>query len=103
MRKFGASTLAVGLAALFTASVWGSGCSATKPTELVPGVFTQVNVPKDLAQIRVDVKANGSTVFCRSYDVSNGTVLLPATLGVVSATTPETTVTVEIRGYDAAG
>jgi hypothetical protein len=91
------------LVGIVGASAIGSGCTAKKPTELVPGVFAQVEVPRDLAQIRVDVMSNGGRVFCRSYDVTNGMVLLPATLGVVSQTSPATTVTVEIRGYDPSG
>jgi hypothetical protein len=101
--KVGSKALAVGLVGIAAAGAWGSGCSAKKPTELVPGVFTQVQVPRDLAQIRVDVRSNGVQKFCQSYDVTNGTVLLPATLGVVSATSPQTVVTVEVRGYDAPG
>ena len=93
----------VGLFGIIAASAFASGCTAKKPTELVPGVFTQVEVPRDLAQIRIDVMSNGGRVFCRSYDVTNGMVLLPATLGVVSQTSPATTVTVEIRGYDQGG
>ncbi|HXX66258.1 MAG TPA: hypothetical protein VEK07_03700 [Polyangiaceae bacterium] len=81
-----------------------SACSTTKPTELVPGVMTQVQVPKDLRAIQVEVDANGRNVFCQGYDVDeSGIVELPATLGVVSGTTPETTIKVTIRGYDDPG
>jgi hypothetical protein len=103
MSKFGSGVLAVGLAGIAAAGAWGSGCSAKKPTELVPGVFTQVSVPRNIAQISVVVKANGSQKFCWPYDVSNGVVLLPETLGVVSGESAATTVSIEIRGYDQAG
>jgi hypothetical protein len=95
--------LAVGLAGIAAAGAWGSGCSAKKPTELVPGVFTQVSVPRNIAQVSIVVKANGALKFCANYDVSNGIVLLPETLGVVSGESASTTVSVEVRGYDQAG
>jgi hypothetical protein len=48
------------------------------------------------------LKANGRPAFCQYYDVQGGTVLLPATLGVIPHDSPSTVVTVEIRGYDGA-
>ncbi len=99
MFRVGSKALAVGLVGVAIGGASGPGCSAKKPTELVPGVFTQVQVPRDLAQIRIDVKANGVQKFCQAYDVTNGTVLLPATLGVVSGSSAQTVVTVEVRGY----
>lgn len=81
-----------------------AACSAAKPTELVPGVLTQVQVPKDLRAIQVEVQSNGRVVFCQGYDVDqSGFVALPATLGVVSGTSAETTIKVTIRGYDDTG
>lgn len=92
-----ATLIAAGVAA-------ASGCSATKPTELVPGVLTQVEVPRDLNAIQVEVDANGEVVFCSAYDVDeSGLVTLPATLGVVSGAAPTTVVKVTIRGYDQSG
>jgi hypothetical protein len=65
-------------------------------------VVTQVQVPRNLAAVRLDLKANGRPAFCQVYDVQGGTVLLPATLGVIPQSSPSTVVTVEIRGYDGA-
>jgi hypothetical protein len=106
MGTFGTKGLAgAAVAAAIAVAAFGSGpgCSTSKPTELVPGVLTQVQVPRDLAAIRVDVEADGRLVFCSAYSVYDGVVRLPRTLGVVSATSPQTTVAVTIRGYDAAG
>jgi hypothetical protein len=104
MRRLGARALASAIVTMVAAgAASGPGCSANKPTELVPGVLTQVQVPRDLQAIRVDVEANGKPAFCQSYIVYDGTVRLPRTLGVVSATSPQTTVKVTIRGYDASG
>jgi hypothetical protein len=77
------------------------GCSATKPTEIVPGALTQVQVPVDLAAIQVEVYANGAQKFCEPYQVADGEVELPSTLGLISGA-PNTTLRVIIRGYDQA-
>lgn len=76
-----------------------TGCSSTKPTELVPGALSQVQVPRDLQTIELDVTAEGATKFCEYVSVFDGKVELPRTLGVVSGESPNTVVTVTIRGY----
>jgi hypothetical protein len=63
-----------------TALVW-SGCDAKKQTEYVAGVSTQVQVPRDLKAIRVDVSVGGVVQFCRGYRVYDGKVQLPRSLG----------------------
>jgi hypothetical protein len=95
------ATLAVGIAAIAAWGVWGeTGCSPTKPTEIVPGALTQVQVPKDLGAIKLTVLANGAQKFCRGYVVGpNGSVELPSTLGVISGA-PGTTLTISLRGYN---
>jgi hypothetical protein len=88
------------LAAVSVATASGSGCSTKRPTELVPGVSSQVVVPHDLQGVRVTVKAHGQTVFDNGYDVGpNSTVQLPSTLGVVSGESPEDVVIITVRGY----
>ncbi len=86
------SVLLVGL-------VIGPGCGRQHATEIVPGVMSQVQVPRDLQSIRVDVWASGVQKFCQYYSVFDGTVRLPRTLGLTPAAGPSETVTVEIRGY----
>lgn len=66
--------------ALTLGVVW-SGCEAKKQTEYVTGVSTQVQVPRDLKTIRVDVSIGGANVFCRAYRVYDGRVQLPRSLG----------------------
>src|SRR5579859_309181 len=102
MRKLRADTLALSaLVAVSIGSASGSGCSTTKPTELVPAVLSQVVVPHDLQSVRVTVFANGKTSFDQSYDVGpNGTVELPSTLGVVSGESSSTVVRITVRGYE---
>src|SRR3974390_184613 len=100
------STLAIGLgvAGIAASGAWGSaGCSATKPPELVPGALTQVNIPKSLSGLRVQVYANGSKAFDNSYQVTNGVAFLPATLGIVSQGNASTKIEVLIAGFDDVG
>jgi hypothetical protein len=91
-------------AILVAAAALVVACSSSKPTELVPGVMTQLQLPRDLQAIRIDLRANGALVFCRSYQATTGGIVtLPSTLGVVSQSSPNTTVTITVGGYDAAG
>jgi len=95
------AALAIGIAAIAASGAWGeTGCSPTKPTEIVPGALTQVQVPKDLGAIKLTVLANGAQKFCQGYAVGpSGTVELPSTLGILSGA-PGTTLTISLRGYD---
>jgi hypothetical protein len=101
MGKLGVEALAWGALLASAVATSGAGCSTTKPTELVPGVLSQVVVPHDLQAIRVTVLANGRTAFDQGYDVGpTSTVELPSSLGVVSGTSSETVVTITVRGYE---
>ncbi len=104
MRRLGLKALAWSALAMATAgAAAGTGCKGTQPTELVPGVSTQMVVTKDLDTIRIDVESNGEIVFCRQYDVApDGVVQLPSTLGVLHGTSGGL-VTITIRGYDVPG
>jgi hypothetical protein len=106
MQRLGAKALVWSALSLCAAgAVGGTGCTAKKPTELVPGVSSQMVVPKDIAGISVEVIANGRQVFCTGYLVSPAThiVDLPSTLGVIPAQSADTVVKITIRGYDAEG
>lgn len=71
-------------AALLAAGALGAwaGCTS-KPTEIVSGVSTQIQVPRYLQSVGVIVQSGGRLVFCQSYPVFDGTVTLPSTLGAV--------------------
>ncbi len=92
-----AASLLVGMAGMGFA-----GCS-DDPTEIVAGMTTQINVGKDMQVVGVTVRLGGRFVFCQGYDVVNGTVTLPSTLGVVPQedrdTVPAEPVTVEVVGF----
>jgi hypothetical protein len=106
MQRLGAKALVWSALALIAAgAVGGTGCTAKKPTELVPGVSTQMVVPKDIAGVSIEVIADGRQVFCQAYTVEQAThiVDLPSTLGVIPAQSPDTVVKITIRGYDAPG
>jgi hypothetical protein len=105
MRKLGADALAMAaLTAVTVAAGSGAGCSTTKPTELVPGVSSQVVVPHDLQAVRLTVTANGVPKFDGCYQVGangiNGAVQLPSTLGLVSGGSSSTVVKITVTGYD---
>ena len=100
MRTLNSKALAIGIAAIAASAASGSsGCSSKKPTEIVPGALTQLQVPKDLAGIQVEVSVSGADKFCQGYAVANGEVELPSTLGVVSGAAGET-LRITLRGYD---
>jgi len=79
MRGYTRRVLTLGVVAA-TALAW-SGCDAKKQTEYVAGVSTQVQVPRDLKAIRMDVSVGGVILFCRAYRVYDGKVQLPRSLG----------------------
>jgi hypothetical protein len=72
---------AAALGALAACAVAWSGCEAKKQTEYVAGISTQVQVPRDLKSIRIDVSVGGVVQFCRGYRVYDGKVQLPRSLG----------------------
>ncbi len=83
-------------------AVWGAGgCTATKQTELVPGVVSQIQVPRNLRTVRIDIQPQGqqSTCYIRSVDPNTGGVTLPRTLGVVPNGDNARLVTVTVTGY----
>ena len=77
---------ALTVSAFAACAVAWSGCEAKKQTEYVAGVSTQVQVPRDLKAIRVDVSVGGVVQFCRTYRVYDGRVQLPRSLGQLPAT-----------------
>ncbi len=89
-------------ASALACAVWGSGgCTATKQTELVPGIVSQIQVPRNLRTVRIDVQPQGQQSHCyiRSVDPNTGGVTLPRTLGVVPNGDNSRLVTVTITGY----
>ncbi len=101
LRSFGSRALTAGILAIAASGMSSSaGCAVTKPTEVVPGALSQIAVPENLAGLRVQVKANGSVKYDQTAAVTRGVALLPATLGVVSGGSGETTVTVIVAGYN---
>jgi hypothetical protein len=82
--------LAAGLA------LWS--CTSSEPTEIVAGMSTQIRVPDYLKMVGVVVQAGGRVQFCNSYTVADGTVTLPATLGVLDRSN-RAPVTVQVLGF----
>jgi hypothetical protein len=59
-----------------------SSCT-TPATEIVAGMTTQIQVPKELKAVGVVIRFGGQLVSCKNYPVSDGTARLPSTLGVI--------------------
>lgn len=74
---------ALTLGCFAAAALAWSGCEAKKQTEYVAGISTQVQVPRDLKSIRIDVSVGGVVLFCRGYRVYDGKVQLPRSLGEI--------------------
>jgi hypothetical protein len=103
MRSSNGLALVMGLGVACASSLGGElGCAAKKPTELVPGAMTQIQVPGNLAIVKLHVLAHGATAFCQSYRVGpGGEVELPGTLGLLSGA-PNTQLDIILTGYDQA-
>lgn len=78
VRNLAIATLLGGSALLY------AGCEAKQQTEYVAGITTQVQVPRDLVALRLDIRIGGAVVHCRTYKVYDGKVQLPRSLGSFS-------------------
>ncbi len=76
-----------------------TSCTSKNATELVAGVHTQVQVPRDMKVIRVDVAYGGSTIFCNAYRVYDGRVQLPKSLGSVPTGEIGQSITFTVTGF----
>ena len=97
MRKF--TTLIITTAVITSAWV---GCSGKNSTELVPGVSTQMQIPRDLKTVRIDLAPAGEQSRCVIENVNqfdNGRDL-PRTLGVLNEVERARVITITIWGYD---
>lgn len=88
---------------LVTGMAW-LGCSPDTPTEFVAGVSTQVQIPKEMRSVRLDIHINDVPYACYTHKAYNGRVVLPRTLGIVNP--PEranerTTITISVYGFTA--
>jgi hypothetical protein len=90
-------TTVLGMASI--AVLW-AGCTATRPTEVVPGVISQIQVPKHLKGVRIDISIPGSPspgpIVAR---VDDGVARLPSTLGVVGERAKTVPITVLVTGW----
>ena len=88
--------------ALVTASGLGwMGCESQKQTELVAGISTQVQVPRDLKTVQVSVAVEGTVTFCKNYLVYDGKVQLPRSLGALPRSAAGTPVVISVTGFTA--
>lgn len=99
MRRITTKALSLGLLGA-SALAW-SGCEAEKQTQYVAGISTQVQVPRDLKTVRVDVSVGGIISFCQAYPVYDGRVQLPRSLGTYPVDVSKTAspVTISVVGF----
>ena len=62
-----------------------TSCSTTDPTEIVPGVTTQIQVPKAIKGIGVVIQRTGQAPICEYVSAVDGVAILPGTVGVLKA------------------
>jgi hypothetical protein len=101
MRRLTTKALSLGLLGA-SALAW-SGCEAEKQTQYVAGISTQVQVPRDLKTVRVDVSVGGIISFCQAYKVYDGRVQLPRSLGTYPVDVSKTSspITISVVGFTA--
>jgi hypothetical protein len=90
------------LALAATAALGWMGCESQKQTELVAGISTQVQVPRDLKTVQVSVTVEGAVTFCKNYLVYDGKVQLPRSLGALPRSAAGTPVIIAVTGFTAA-
>ena len=80
-----------------------AACSPEDPTEIVPGMSTQMRIPDGLKTVALVVTASGRPVHCETYPVVAGQVSLPATLGFLRGnqfeSIPGGQLTVQVLGF----
>jgi hypothetical protein len=59
------------------------GSCTTPATEIVAGMTTQIQVPRELKAVGVVIRYGGQLISCKNYPVHDGTARLPSTLGVI--------------------
>jgi hypothetical protein len=75
-----------------------SGCSGDKTTqgELILAVQTDMSLPKDVDEVRIEVTSFGNVVFKNRYPVGAGGLRIPATLGILPGANARALVTIRV-------
>ncbi|MDB4992984.1 MAG: putative rane protein [Myxococcaceae bacterium] len=78
-----------------------SGCSSDKKTsgELIVAIQTDMSLPKDVDQVRIDVRSFGNVVFKNTYPVGAGGLRIPATLGVLPGADARALITIRVIAF----
>jgi hypothetical protein len=78
-----------------------SGCSADKKTsgELIVAIQTDMSLPKDIDQVRIDVRSFGNVVFKNTYPVGAGGLRIPATLGILPGADARSLITIRVIAF----
>lgn len=70
--------------------------TATQQGQLMLAVTTDLEVPRDVDGLKLEVLTFGSTQFSHSYELGPTGLRLPATLGIVAGDDPATPVTIRV-------
>ncbi|MDB4992983.1 MAG: putative rane protein [Myxococcaceae bacterium] len=81
-----------------TIAAAASGCSGDKVTqgELILAVQTDMSLPKDVDEVRIEVTSFGNVVFKNRYPVGAGGLRIPATLGILPGANARALVTIRV-------
>ena len=81
-----------------TIAAASSGCTADTVTqgELILAVQTDMSLPKDVDEVRIEVTSFGNIVFKNRYPVGAGGLRIPATLGILPGANARALVTIRV-------
>jgi hypothetical protein len=97
LRRITSSAFVTCVAATTIAAA-SSGCSGDKVTqgELILAVQTDMSLPKDVDEVRIEVTSFGNVVFKNRYPVGAGGLRIPATLGILPGANARALVTIRV-------
>jgi MYXO-CTERM domain-containing protein len=96
-RRLRKGTAAIG-AALVATLIACSGKVTPPPGQLVLAVQTDMSIPKDVDEVRIQVLIYGAPQYDRSFAVGPDGAKIPATLGVIVGRDPSAAVTFRVSG-----
>lgn len=86
---------------LASAIASSQGCATESTAQFIAGIQSQVQVPRDLKTVLLRVKVGGTEQFCQGYNVVNGVVNLPQSLGTINRQDTNLPVEIAVIGISA--
>jgi len=94
----------LGVLSLAAACAIAASCKADKAPakgELMLSIQTDMQLPKDVSKVLIDVSVYGNKLFYNEYDVGPSGLRIPATLAIVAGKDPGTPVTIRVIALQA--